>query len=237
MKNIYNLIIILVFSTLLAGSLQAAEKTSGKTRLVSLQTTDNIQTHETAAQMMVVLAEKQQVFETRCYILIGLALFLILLFGMLCFFKKRNDKRLDTIITLLERYRAKGTTDDENKDPCIEIDEEIVAEILENLKAFELENGFLTSKITLHEFAKQMQTNTKYLSKVINTYKMKSFRNYINDLRIQYSIKKLQNNPSYRKYTVSALATEAGFSTKQSFTNAFQRKTGKTVSSYIEQLN
>ena len=112
-----------------------------------------------------------------------------------------------------------------------------MATILENLQAFEKERGFLVSKITLHEFAKNIKTNTKYLSKVINTYKLKSFRNYINDLRIQYSITELQTNTDYRKYTVKAMAQEVGFSTSESFSKAFQKKTGNTVSSFLKNIH
>ncbi len=103
-------------------------------------------------------------------------------------------------------------------------------------KPFRCRQGFLISKITLHEFAKQLQTNTKYLSKVINTHKLKSFRNYINDLRVQYCIQELKHNMNYRKYTVKAMAKEAGFTTAESFSKAFQKRTGETVSSFLRQF-
>lgn len=183
------------------------------------------------------LLQTQEAFETKYYISIGIVLLLVLIFGLLCARKTKGYNHLKKIIELLEK-NSQNTNGDENKsnDAYIEIDETIVASILENLQAFEKERGFLLTKITLPQFAKQLKTNTKYLSKVINTYKLKSFRNYINDLRIQYSLEELENNTDYRKYTVEAMAKEVGFNTASSFSKAFQKKTGKTVSSFLKQF-
>lgn len=187
-------------------------------------------------KLIATLLERQEAFELKCFILIGVVLFLVLLFGMLCFFNKRGDKRLEKIVSLLENAKKSNTNERAiENDKKLNIDPTIVNEILENLKAFENERGFLNSKISLHEFAKKLQTNTKYLSRVINTYKLKSFRNYINDLRVQYSIEKLEKNTNYRNYTVHAMAEEAGFSNRESFSKAFRKKTGETVSGFLKQ--
>jgi len=197
------------------------------------------QTQETQKELVATLLEKQEAFELRVYVLEGIILLLVLLFGIFCFLSKRGDKRLKNIMALLEKSKLPKDSHQHGNETNTEqfqldIDETIVDAILENLQAFENERGFLVSKITLHSFAKQLQTNTKYLSRVINTYKLKSFRNYINDLRIQYSIQKLEDTASYRKYTVKAMAQEAGFTTAESFTKAFQKKTGKTVSGFLD---
>ncbi len=181
------------------------------------------------------LLEKQQAFETRMYVLVGCIILLVILFGLLCFFNTKGDKRLQRIINLLKKQQNDTTQTPEGDDTKLDIDPAIVTTILYELQQFEKERGFLLSKITLHQFAKQLQTNTKYLSKVINTYKLKSFRNYINDLRIQYSIEKLKSNTTYQKYTVKAMAEEAGFTTVNSFSKAFQKRTGETVSSFLKQ--
>ncbi|MBC8753563.1 AraC family transcriptional regulator [Kordia sp. YSTF-M3] len=236
MKFIYNSILIVCICAM--GNLHATEDNTPKTLEVALttanQTMDSIQVEETHEKLVVALQEKQQAFEIRVYVLAGILLLLVFIFGILCFLNKRGDKRLEKIVSLLEKNKSQQKDSGEKN---AKIDEAIVAAILENLQAFEKERGFLVSKITLYEFAKQLQTNTKYLSRVINTHKLKSFRNYINDLRVQYSIQKLENNANYRKYTVKAMAKEAGFTTAESFTKAFQKKTGETVSSFLRQTN
>ncbi|WP_430410788.1 helix-turn-helix domain-containing protein [Kordia sp.] len=194
------------------------------------------QTQETQ-QLINDLLEKQQVFETRIYILATIIVILVLLFGLLCFFNKKGDTRLQKIMTLLESQQRNAEQNSETNDNQLDIDPAIVNTILFELQQFEKERGFLISKITLHEFAKKIQTNTKYLSKVINTHKLTSFRNYINDLRIQYSIEELKSNSEYKKYTVKAMAKEAGFGSVNSFSKAFQKRTGDTVSGFLKQQN
>lgn len=192
-------------------------------------------TQEKQQQLFQELLQKQHVFEMRIYILVGIVVILVLLFGLLCFFNKRSDTRLQNIMQLLKNQQ-KSTEQTTNKDEqTLAIDPTLVCTILHELQAFEKERGFLMSKITLHAFAKQLQTNTKYLSKIINTYKLKSFRNYINDLRIQYSIEQLQNDNDYRNYTVKVMAEKAGFTTVNSFSKAFQKRTGTTVSGFLKQ--
>ncbi|MFK7747817.1 MAG: helix-turn-helix domain-containing protein [Kordia sp.] len=201
--------------------------------------TDSLALLAQKEKLITTLLEKQEAFELKYFILIGVVLFLVLLFGMICFFNKRGDKRLNKIVSLLEKTKQEqaDATDEKDANSKLNIDPIIVHTILKNLKAFENERGFLNSKITLHGFAKKLQTNTKYLSRIINTHKSKSFRNYINDLRVQYSIEKLEKNTNYRNYTVHAMAEEAGFSNRESFSKAFRKKTGETVSDFLKQTS
>jgi AraC-like DNA-binding protein len=242
MKFIYNSVLIVCVCALSLLQVHAGEQHTAKKLEIALvridkQTKDSVQVSETHEKLVAALYKKQQAFEMRVYILVGITLLLVFIFGVLCLLNKRGDKRLQQIVSLLEKSKTEEETTNKNDHFQLDIDETIVTAILENLQAFEKERGFLISKITLHEFAKQLQTNTKYLSKVINTYKFKSFRNYINDLRIQYSIQELKHNINYRKYTVKAMAKEAGFTTAESFSKAFQKKTGETVSSFLKHSN
>lgn len=204
------------------------------TLAIQSQNTERVQVSEQQEKILNMLLEKQEALEVKYYLLAAFVIFLVLLFGVLCFINKRGDTRLEKIITLLEKSKESATQSEEETTK-IDIDEATIATILENLNAFEKERGFLAAKITLYDFAKAMQTNTKYLSKVINTYKLTSVRNYINDLRVQYSIELLKNSDDHKKYTVQAMAKEAGFRTREAFTKAFQKRTGKNVSTFIEQ--
>lgn len=200
--------------------------------------TDSVALIQQQKKLIQTLIAKQEAFELKYYLMTGIILFLIMLFGVLCFFNKRGNQRLQTIMSLLEKSKqTEGNKTDKNTSHELSIDPAIVNTILTNLNAFEQENGFLNPKITLHAFAKKLQTNTKYLSKVINTHKLKSFRNYINDLRIQYSVEKLEKNGNFRNYTVKAMARETGFSNRESFSKAFQKNTGTTVSEFVKQLS
>ncbi len=119
---------------------------------------------------------------------------------------------------------------------AIGVSEAIVADILKGLSRFEEEQGFLQANITTNELAKKLKTNSKYLSKTINTYKQKSFSVYINELRIDYVIQKLKEDSKFRLYTIKAIARDIGFNTTEAFSKSFYKKTGIYPSYFIKQL-
>ncbi|WP_394747603.1 helix-turn-helix domain-containing protein [Spongiimicrobium salis] len=122
------------------------------------------------------------------------------------------------------------------KKEALQIPENIIREILEKLNVFEQEEKFLDTKITLNHLAKSLGTNSNYLSKIINYHKEKNFSSYISDLRINYTIKALKEQPKLREYTIKAIAFEVGFKNAESFTKAFYRQTQLYPSYFIKQL-
>ncbi len=112
----------------------------------------------------------------------------------------------------------------------------LVKDITEKLKKFEKEKLYKNQSLSIQYLANEFSTNTKYLSLVINENKNKSFINYINDLRIDNIIEELKQNKNLRKYTIAALAEEAGFNTAESFSNAFYKRTGIKPSFFIKEL-
>jgi AraC-like DNA-binding protein len=117
------------------------------------------------------------------------------------------------------------------------IPKNIVEDILLSLNKFENSNKFVLKKYTLNSLAKEIHTNSSYLSKVINATKKISFANYLNNLRIDYAIGKLSKDKQFRSYTIKAIAESSGFNTAQSFTNAFYKKTGIYPSYFIKRID
>ena len=95
----------------------------------------------------------------------------------------------------------------------------------------------MSKKTTLRSLAKDFNTNTNYLSKIINHNKNSSFSNYINSLRIEHIIEILKTNSSIRKYTIKAIADEAGFSNSESFSKAFYKSKGIKPSYFIREMD
>lgn len=116
------------------------------------------------------------------------------------------------------------------------ISDEILSNISKHLISFENGKDFLKANITIQSLSKIFNTNSKYLSVVINSEKGKSFSNYINDLRIDFIIEELKNNKNLRKFTISAIAEEAGFNTAESFSKAFFKRTGIKPSYFIKEI-
>lgn len=143
-------------------------------------------------------------------------------------YKKRFEKLIKN------ELKQDVFNDNENNKPKISI--EVIRDLLKKLDEFESKKQFLANGISLNEVSKQFQTNSTYLSKVVNLKKDKNFSNYINDLRIEYCIKQLNKESKLRNYTIKALAEEMGFNNAQSFSTAFFKYTGIFPSFFIEQL-
>jgi len=117
------------------------------------------------------------------------------------------------------------------------LDPEIMSRINSGLHDFETQNKFTKVGYSLNTLAKELQTNSSYLSKAINATRQMNFTNYINKLRVEFILDKLKNEPIFQRYTIRALAHEAGFNSTQSFTRAFTKYTQKTPTAYIKNLN
>lgn len=110
------------------------------------------------------------------------------------------------------------------------------AKLLQKLVQYENSGKYTQKNVSLRSLSQAFETNPRYLSEIINKHKNINFNNYINELRIDYIIKKLENNPEYRKYKVSYLAEEAGFSSHSLFTTVFKNKVGKSPTEFIQDL-
>ena len=119
----------------------------------------------------------------------------------------------------------------------LDIASEIVADIKTKLKLLEEEKKYRNASISIQTLAQDFNTNTKYLSSIINNTFEKSFTHYINDLRVDYIVQELKSNKNLRKFTISGIAEEAGFNTGESFSKAFLKRTGIKPSFFIKELN
>ena len=152
-------------------------------------------------------------------------------------YKKRFDSLLSNYNDKNEQFKINVLNEKENASKEIGISDEVVKNILDKLKKFENKKDYLQSSLTIQIISEQFNTNTKYLSKIVNIHKGKSFVNYVNDLRIDYAIESLKKNKKLRKYTQQALSNEFGFKTTESFTSAFYKKTGIKVSYFLKELD
>ncbi|KAA0128089.1 AraC family transcriptional regulator [Chryseobacterium sp. SN22] len=109
--------------------------------------------------------------------------------------------------------------------------------LIQKLQDFEKTNDCISPDISLQSLAKKLDTNTKYLSEIINKHKQKNFNAYINELRINYITCKLKESNVYRNYKIKYLAEESGFSTHSAFAAAFKTVNGISPAHYIQLLN
>ncbi len=184
------------------------------------------------------LTKNEKLSNNRIQLLLLIVLFLFLTSA---FIIRRN---------LIYRRRFKSVLEtSENKEAILkektkmydskfdDLPKEISKEIIFALGKFEKSQNFIKKHYTLPSLAKELNTNSSYLSKVVNATKNMNFSNYLNSLKIDYAIERLSNDKKFRSYTIKAISEECGFNTPQSFSVAFNKKTGLFPSYFIKQLN
>lgn len=173
------------------------------------------------------------------YIVAGL-LILVLIAGFLLWLKdSMKKKRLKEIISYLEistNNTVKLHPEKKETNKKIAIPAETEQIILAKLKRFENSVRYTNKEMSLAVLAGQFDTNTKYLSEIINKHYHDNFNTYINKLRINFIIEKLKEDPNYMHYKISYLAEKSGFSSHSSFATVFKSITGIAPGTFIELL-
>jgi AraC-like DNA-binding protein len=150
-----------------------------------------------------------------------------------------KKKRLKEIINYLEITRKNsfiGTEEKKEVNKKIFIPQETENAILNKLKRFESSSRFTNKEMSLAVLAGQLDTNTKYLSEIINNHYNMNFNSYINKLRINFIVSKLKSDANFINYKISYLAETCGFSSHSSFATVFKSITGITPITFIELL-
>ena len=196
---------------------------------------------------------QEKISTSKIIILVG-AVFLI--FALLYFFISRRKHRMDyeNFQKIRADLHSKMLAQEMQIQENLELKEEVIEsketskipekimidstelKLLKKLEKFENSTLFTKNTISLSTLSTYCETNSRYLSHVINTHKQKDFSNYISELRINYIIGKLERVPKYRKYKIAALAEESGFSSPNKFAMVFKKVTHISPSVFIRYL-
>lgn len=180
-------------------------------------------------------------FSNRKIFLISCSVVLVLLFEIFRR-KKASEKRIrlyqirfddllkaKNSVTNIEKSKIDKTTD-------LEISESLVQEIILKLEIFETQKGFLDNSISANKLAKELGTNANYLGQIIRYKFGENFRQYINNLRIEYTLKVLRNDRKLVNYSIQAIASEVGYNNAEPFSKAFLARTGYYPSDFIAKI-
>lgn len=148
--------------------------------------------------------------------------------------KRRSDN--EKLKILLKKISEEEINISEPKIKTLKIKDVEVERILNSLDQLEKKKYFLKVDCTASNMAKEIKTNTTYLSKIINSLYQKTFTAYINDLRIEFVLDRLKNDRLFRRYSIQSIANEIGFRSKESFNSAFKKRTGVLPSTLIRAL-
>ena len=190
------------------------------------------------------LAEKQTIIDSlekdnkqsnyAIWGLIGLSILILTLTIRFYYLQHQYKIRFNRLIKDTTKENTLEKT--EEKEALDGISEHIITSVLNQLKTFEDEAQFLDKTITLANLSKRFNTNSSYLSKIVNHYNNKNFNSYLTELRINHCIEQLQTNKTLRTYTIKAIAEEVGFKNSESFSKAFFKTTGIYPSYFVKQI-
>ena len=172
------------------------------------------------------------------YLLFGSLIVIITLLGFVYYLKSRKKElqtRYSQLLLRMERIEINTPLNDEiSISKSSNLDHKIVKKILSDLYHFEKSNLYIEKGITLSQLAKTFETNTSYLSQVINEYKSNNFNTYLNTLRVNFATKKMYKDRQWQKYSIEDIALASGFSSRQSFSKLFFEKNGIRPTDFLK---
>lgn len=182
--------------------------------------------------------ELQQTSYTKDIWTVLALLLVIILICSFVFFKRKerlNKKNFEKTLAKLSKAEAINTAP--KNSATTHVSEAQTETILNALERFEQSTLFVNPDCTLSFLAQELNTNTTYLSKIINTHKKQSYTEYLVNLRISYALKRLKNEKRFRAYSIASIADECGFKSAKSFSRAFKKNTGIYPSYYIKNID
>ncbi|MGI6224025.1 MAG: helix-turn-helix domain-containing protein [Prevotella sp.] len=90
---------------------------------------------------------------------------------------------------------------------------------------------------TINDLAKSVESNSRYVSQIINEEYGMNFSNVLSTKRVKQALQKINGEPQrYSRYTVDAIAEEFGFKSRTTFTAFFKKTTGMSPSEYLRMV-
>ena len=165
-------------------------------------------------------------------LLLGLSLLLFLTYY-------RNYRKLQKKLKAImnEKIEPLKSSPSDKRIAEMEMPMEAIENTLEKLNEWEDNLGYLEPEINQNSLSKTLNTNSSYLSKVVNTYKNQNFSNYLKDLRITYAINYIKDNPKFlENRSTIQVAEHFGFGSLDVFVRALKRKIGVTPAAFFRQI-
>jgi AraC-like DNA-binding protein len=120
----------------------------------------------------------------------------------------------------VKKYSRSTLTDEQKKHLLSKLDD-----------LLQKEKIFINEKLSIEDIALKLDTNTKYISQIINETYNKNFYNFINFYRIEEA-KRLLISAENDKYSILGIAHSVGFVSKSTFNVAFKSYTGMTPTEF-----
>ncbi|MFC4267842.1 helix-turn-helix domain-containing protein [Polaribacter marinivivus] len=140
-----------------------------------------------------------------------------------------NDVNSETINVYQESDEDHKTKQDNTNLEEIEFWKDKILHLVERDKIFK------NPTLTLSDLSKLLNTNTKTISKSINSGFDMNFNDFINHYRIEAVKEKLQKE-EHKTSTLLGIAFDCGFNSKATFNRAFKKSTDLSPKDYLKNL-
>jgi AraC-like DNA-binding protein len=115
--------------------------------------------------------------------------------------------------------------------------EEDMKKVMEKIEAFMKESRpFTDQHYTIHDLSRDIKIPVYQLSPIINNINHSNFNTWLNKFRVDYFIQ-ISQGEKKNELTLEALAKEAGFTNRTTFTNAFKKEKGNTPGQFLKNFN
>lgn len=150
---------------------------------------------------------------------------LLILIAALVFFKQR--KRLGEAYRALYSRNRELMTSRERLSGNVSADlEKKILDVMENC------GDWLDPDFSISALSSMVNSNSRYVSALINDRFGKNFRAFINEYRVREAQRRLENKEEYGHLTLQAVGESVGFKSVSNFIAAFKKTTGLTPSTY-----
>lgn len=128
--------------------------------------------------------------------------------------------------------KAEETKQDTADTPRLLSDEQTSALLKAIADVMERTEVISDSDFSMSKLAELVNSNTKYVSWVVNDTYHKNFKTYLNEYRIRVASERLVNSEEYNNQTVQAIGISVGYKSYAAFVQAFKNIVGVTPGMY-----
>jgi len=181
---------------------------------------------------------------TQLLIILAFALFAIAVTWLYLALRRKNRSLVDAQKMLVKKNQElmaserllqaridKGQHQDERND--IGLSQDAIDQLLGKVNAVMERLDVISSPdFSLPQLAQMVDSNTKYVSWVINDAYGKNFKAYLNEYRIREACRRLADDEHYGNMTIQAICETVGYQSASAFITAFKKTVGMTPSTY-----
>lgn len=132
-----------------------------------------------------------------------------------------------------EETKSDANSDEDTDSNASSLGREQSDQLLKHIiAAMEDNEAVFNPDFSLTTLATMVNSNTKYVSMVINDTYQKNFKTLVNERRVHEACKRLVDNEHYGNMTIQAIYEEVGYRNAVSFIRVFKKVMGMTPSVY-----